>query len=103
MGARVMIPGEAVAAFCQRWNITELALFGSVLRPDFKPGSDIDVLVSFSESARYSLFDLIHMEEELKKIFGRAVDLVDRRAIERSRNYIRRQEILSSAERVYAA
>jgi predicted nucleotidyltransferase len=78
-------------------------LFGSVLRPDFKPGSDIDVLVSFSESARYSLFDLIHMEEELKKIFGRAVDLVDRRAIERSRNYIRRQEILSSAERVYAA
>jgi uncharacterized protein len=103
MGARVMIPGEAVTAFCQRWNITELALFGSVLRPDFKPGSDIDVLVSFSESARYSLFDLIHMEEELKKIFGRAVDLVDRRAIERSRNYIRRQEILSSAERVYAA
>jgi predicted nucleotidyltransferase len=98
-----MIPGEAVTAFCQRWNITELALFGSVLRPDFKPGSDIDVLVSFSESARYSLFDLIHMEEELKKIFGRAVDLVDRRAIERSRNYIRRQEILSSAERVYAA
>ena len=103
MGARVMIPGEAVTAFCQRWNITELALSGSVLRPDFKPGSDIDVLVSFSESARYSLFDLIHMEEELKKIFGRAVDLVDRRAIERSRNYIRRQEILSSAERVYAA
>jgi uncharacterized protein len=103
MGARVMIPGEAVTAFCQRWNITELALFGSVLRPDFKPDSDIDVLVSFSESARYSLFDLIHMEEELKKIFGRAVDLVDRRAIERSRNYIRRQEILSSAERVYAA
>jgi predicted nucleotidyltransferase len=74
-----------------------------VLRADFRHDSDIDVLVTFDESARHTLFDLVHMEEDLKKIFGRDVDLVSRRGIETSRNYIRRRAILDSAEAVYAA
>lgn len=103
MAARIPVPRETIAEFCQRWKITELALFGSVLRADFRPDSDIDVLVSFSEEVRYSLFDLVHMQEELREILGREVGLVERRAIERSQNYLRRKEILGSTECIYAA
>ena len=74
-----------------------------MLRTDFRHDSDVDVLVMFDESARHTLFDLVHMEEELKEIFGRDVDLVSRRGIETSRNYIRKKAILDSAETVYAA
>ncbi len=74
-----------------------------MLRGDFRPDSDIDVLVTFSEDAKHTLFDLVHMENELKEIFGRKVDIVSRRGIESSRNYIRKNDILSSAEVVYAA
>ncbi len=97
------IPKEKIAAFCQRWNITEFALFGSVLREDFGPESDIDVLVSFAPDARWSLLDHVEMQDELKIIFGRNVDLISKRGIERSRNPIRRKEILESAEVIYAA
>ncbi len=97
------IPKEKIAGFCQRWKITEFALFGSVLREDFSPESDIDVLVTFSSDARWTLLDHVEMQDELKTIFGRKVDLVSRRGIERSRNHIRRKEILESAEVVYAA
>ena len=90
MTARIAIPSDGIAAFCERWQVTELALFGSVLRDDFRPESDIDVLVAFREEARHSLFDMVHMEEELKALFGREVDLVSRRGIERSRNHLRR-------------
>ena len=96
------IPRKKIAAFCKKWNIRELALFGSVLSDDFGLDSDIDVLVAFSEDSRRTLFDLVHMETELKKIFGREVDIVSRRGIESSRNYIRRNAILNSAEAVYA-
>ena len=96
------IPREEIAAFCKKWNIRELALFGSVLSDDFGLDSDIDVLVAFSEDSRRTLFDLVHMETELKKIFGREVDIVSRRGIESSLNYIRRNAILNSAEAVYA-
>ncbi len=99
---RVDIPRERIAEFCKKWKIREFALFGSVLRDDFRPDSDIDVLVTFSEDAKHTLFDLVHMENELKEIFGREVDIVSRRGIESSRNYIRRNAILSSAEAVYA-
>ena len=99
---QLSIPTERLAEFCRRWSITELALFGSALREDFRPDSDVDVLVSFSEDAHHSLFDLVCMENELAVIFGRQVDLVERAAIERSRNYIRRKAILSSAEAIYA-
>lgn len=103
MTARIAIRSEELAAFCERWQITELALFGSVLRDDFGPDSDIDVLVGFAREARYSLFDLVDMEQELKAIFGREVDMVERADVERSENYIRRKAVLQSAETIYAA
>jgi len=96
------IEREALAGFCRKWQITELALFGSVLRDDFGPDSDIDVLVRFAPDARHSLFDLVRMEDELRDLFGREVDLVERGTIEASRNYLRRKAILGSAEAVYA-
>ncbi len=92
-----------IQAFCQRWEITEFALFGSVLRDDFRSDSDIDVLVTFAPAAHPTLFDLVRMENELKEIFQRDVDLVSRRGIEQSRNYLRRSEILASAQVIYAA
>ncbi len=101
--ANIAIPIDQIAAFCQRWQVVEFALFGSVLREDFGPESDIDVLVQFREGVRYTLFDLVAMTDELEAIFGRKVDLVDRRAVESSPNYIRRRHILTSAEVVYAA
>ncbi|MFP3868203.1 MAG: nucleotidyltransferase family protein [Desulfobacteraceae bacterium] len=97
------LPQDRIADFCQRWQITELALFGSALRDDFSPESDIDVLVTFAANARWSLFDLVTMEDELRAIVGRDVDLVERRAVEKSENYIRRRHILESAEPLYVA
>ncbi|MBW4621336.1 MAG: nucleotidyltransferase family protein [Cyanosarcina radialis HA8281-LM2] len=94
---------ERVKQFCDRWQITEFALFGSVLRDDFRPESDIDVLVTFSPEAHHTLLDLVRMENELKEIYQRDVDLVSRRGIEQSLNYLRRHEILSSAQVIYAA
>ncbi len=103
MSARIPIDHEKIIEFCRRWKITEFALFGSVLRDDFRPESDVDVLVTFAPETRYSLFDLVHMQDELKEIFGREVDLVERKAVERSENYIRRKHILRSVEPVYVA
>lgn len=97
------IPETKLAAFCERWNISELALFGSALRDDFRPNSDVDVLVSFAPQARITLFDMAQMQEELKDIFKRDVDLVSRRGLERSRNYLRRKQILSSAQVIHVA
>ena len=98
---RIAVPAERIAAFCRMWNITQFSLFGSVLREDFRPESDIDVLVTFSPEARSSVFDLIRMKGELEQLFGRNVDLVDRRVIEQSENYLRRRSILDSAEVLY--
>ena len=86
-----------------RWKVAEFSLFGSALREDFGPTSDVDVLVAFEPEARWTLVDLDRMEEELASLFGRPVDLVERRAVEQSDNYIRRRHILSSAEAVYVA
>lgn len=97
------IPKEEVAAFCRRWQVRELSFFGSVLRDDFGPESDVDVLVQFDEEAHHTLFDMVRMQEELQRILGRNVDLVSRRGIEASRNYLRRKAILASAEVVYGA
>ena len=94
---------EQITAFCQKWQITQFELFGSVLRDDFRPESDIDVLVTFAPGAGGTLYDLVHMENELKALFGRRVDLIQRPVIEKSENYIRRRNILSSTQRVYAA
>lgn len=97
------IPQDQIATFCQKWQIAELALFGSVLRPDFRPDSDIDVLVRFGPETRTTLFDMVRMQRELEAILGHRVDLVSRHAIEASRNAPRRTAILESAEVVYAA
>ena len=103
MSARIAFDQQKIAEFCQRWKITEFALFGSVLRDDFRPDSDVDVLVTFAPEADWSLFDHIDMQEELSGFIGRKVDLVSRRAIERSDNWIRRKAILNTAEPIYVA
>ena len=96
------IPLDRVEHFCNQWGISEFALFGSVLRHDFGPESDVDVLVSFEPGVRHGIFDVIQMEEELKDLFGRDVDLLTRRGVEMSENAVRRDEILNNAEVVYA-
>jgi predicted nucleotidyltransferase len=88
---------EKLRDFCRRWKITAFWLFGSVVRDDFGPQSDVDVMVRFADDAHWSLFDEVHMEDELVEIFGRDVDLLTRRAVERSRNPIRRDSILTNA------
>ena len=93
----------AITNFCKRWKIAELAVFGSALREDFGPDSDVDFLVTFQPDASWSLLDHAAMEEELAEILGRKVDLVTRRAVERSRNWLRRRAILESAQPYYAA
>ena len=93
----------ALREFCRKWQIQELAVFGSILREDFGPDSDVDFLVTFAPAAPWSLFDHIQMEEELEGILGRPVDMVTRRALEASENYLRREEILSTARVVHAA
>ncbi len=103
MNAKVAIPEESLREFCRRWRITELALFGSALREDFRDDSDIDLLVRFAPDAGTTLFDMVRMEDELSVMFGRDVDLVSRRGIEASRNSIRRRAILESAKVIYAA
>jgi predicted nucleotidyltransferase len=100
---QVAIPTDKISDFCRRWKVTELALFGSALRRDFSPESDVDVLVSFAPEARWSLFDLVTMESELQTILDRKVDLVERTAVEQADNYIRRRNILNNFEVIYAA
>jgi uncharacterized protein len=100
---KLEIPQGKIAEFCRKWKITEFALFGSVLRDDFRPDSDVDVLVKFAPDAHTSLFDHVEMQDELEVIFGRKVHLVSRRSIEQSHNPIRRQAILESAQVVYVA
>ena len=101
--ANLVLPMDALRTFCQRWGIRELALFGSVLRDDFDAASDVDVLVQFDDEVRRSLFDLVTMTDELEALFGRKVDLLTRKGVEESPNYIRRKAILDSAQVIYAA
>ena len=99
----VTVPDEQIEAFCHRWKITELSLFGSGLRDDFSAESDLDLLVDFAADARWSLLDLAQMELDLEDLFGRKVDLVTREAVVQSHNWIRRHAILTSARVLYAA
>jgi hypothetical protein len=98
----IEIPKAQLEAFCQKWQIRKLELFGSVLRDDFGRESDVDVLATFSPDASLSLFDLVEAELELEEIFRRPVDLLDRASVERSDNWIRRRRILESARTIYA-
>ena len=103
LNPRVSIPKRRLVTFCRGHGIKRLAIFGSALRPDFGSHSDIDVLVEFDTQARRTLRDMARMQDELSRILRRRVDLVERTAVEASRNYIRRDAILRSAETVYAA
>jgi predicted nucleotidyltransferase len=94
-------PVREIADFCQRWKVLELALFGSALRADFNPASDIDLLVSFAPEADWSLLDHLQMQQELRALFGREVDLISRRALEHSPNWLRRREILGTAQVIF--
>ena len=99
--SHIEIPIECIAELCDRWQITEFALFGSVLRDDFRPDSDIDVLVSFAPTAQRGLTETLQIRDELEALFGRPVDLLVKAAIERSDNGLRRQNILNAARVVY--
>jgi len=103
MVRRIEISRERVEEFCRRNHIRSMAIFGSVLRDDFKPDSDVDVMVEFEAGKEPSLFGLVDMQESLSDILGQKVDLVERQSIERSENYIRRRHILQSLETIYVA
>ena len=94
---------EAILAqFCARWRICELALFGSILRDDFRADSDVDLLVTFADDAPWSLLDQVQMQQELQLLFSRPVDLISRRALEASPNWLRRDAILQSARVLFS-
>lgn len=93
------IPRKKISEFCRRWGVVEFSLFGSALRNDFRPDSDVDVLVTFSRQAQISLFDLVQMKLDLEKIFQRTVDIIEKDALE---NPFRKQEILRTAQVIYA-
>ncbi len=100
---RLGVSREQMIQFCQKWQIAELALFGSILRDDFRTHSDIDLLVSYQPSAKRGLFEKMTMQEELESLLNRKVDLVSKQAIIQSRNWLRRRNILDSAEVLYVA
>jgi len=97
------LPLDSIAGFCRRHHIRKLALFGSVLRDDFGPDSDVDVLVTFAEDEHWRLGDFGHMRDELDALLGRKVDLVERQAVEENPNWIIRKAILGSARRLNVA
>lgn len=98
---RLKVSPDQIAALCQQWQILELSLFGSILRDDFRPDSDVDVLVTFALDAKLSLLDLVELQHQFAALFGREVDLIERQTIEASPNWIRRKEILNSATTIY--
>jgi len=96
------LPMEEIIDFCHRWQICEFSLFGSVLRDDFHPDSDIDILVDFDPEAKRGLREALQMQDELESLFNRKVDLIPKAAIARSENWLRRNNILESAKTIYA-
>jgi len=100
---QIQLPQQALTAFCQKWKIKEMFFFGSVLREDFRPDSDIDIMVSFEDNATWGILELVRMKRELKTLLGHEVDLLTKKSIEQSHNWIRRQEILGTAQVVYVA
>ena len=96
----ISLPREKIVEFCQKWKIEQFYLFGSVLRDDFRVNSDVDVMVQFAVGARWG-FEIVEMKQELEKIFKRKVDLLTKKSIEQSDNWIRKQEILATAQLIY--
>jgi predicted nucleotidyltransferase len=100
VNGNIDIPMDRIEEFCRRWKIREFSLFGSVLREDFGPDSDVDVLVSFEPDAEWDLFHLVDMRDELMALFGRDVDLVEKEGL---RNPFRRRTILDTRKVIYHA
>ena len=100
---QIEVPMERIEAFCGKWKVRRMWLFGSVLRGDFGPESDVDVMVEFAPEARWSLLDLVGAEQELGAVLGRSVDLIERQCVEQSTNRIRRRHILENARTLYVA
>ena len=98
---RLGLSSQEVASFCQRWRITKLALFGSILRDDFRANSDIDLLLTFAPDARQGLLTLAKIKHELESQLNRPVDLAPEASIQTSDNWIRQREILSTAQTIY--
>lgn len=94
-----IIPRKEITRFCQKWNVVEFALFGSILREDYSADSDVDVLITFADPKQPSLFDLAQMQMELQEAFGRSVDLVEKNSII---NPYRKDDILENSRVVYA-
>jgi predicted nucleotidyltransferase len=103
MNPEIEIPRDEIEAFCGKWGVAELSLFGSALRKDFRPESDIDLLVRFDPGKEYGLLTFARMREELETIFGRPVDLVAEKAVERSENQIKRRHILATKVVIHAS
>jgi predicted nucleotidyltransferase len=100
MPHNIDIPAAKIEEFCRKWRIVEFAVFGSILRDDFGPDSDVDIVVELAKDAPWSLFEWVDMIDELKGIFGREVDLVEKTAIT---NPFRRKAILGNCRVLYAA
>ena len=97
---QLQVDQDALAGFCGKWGIGELSVFGSVLRDDFGPNSDIDVLIDLLPASACSLWDMPEMADELATLFGRKADLVFKGGL---RNPFLRREILGSRQVLYAA
>lgn len=100
---RVDLPMDQLAEFCRRWSIMRLEIFGSALGGDFRPDSDVDLIATYGPDGRWSLLDRVRMKHELEDLLGREVDLLNRRALEKSRRNGRAAAILAQAELLYAA
>ncbi|MGD0077077.1 MAG: nucleotidyltransferase domain-containing protein [Sedimentisphaerales bacterium] len=103
MNSHIAVPKEKIDAFCQQHHVCELGLFGTVLHDDFRANSGIGVLVGFKQEHKPEVTKLGEMQDELTKIFGQNVELVERQAVEKSQNYIRRRHILKAVEPIFTA
>ena len=97
--SKISYPKESLERFCRRYQVRRLALFGSVIRDDFRPDSDVDVLISFNPEAKVSFMTLGKMKRELSLIFRRSVDLVPQEGLKPAI----RDDVLASAQEIYAA
>ncbi|HUT97468.1 MAG TPA: nucleotidyltransferase domain-containing protein [bacterium] len=95
------VPEEELRRLCGRWGIRELSLFGSVLRGESGPESDVDLLVEFEDNIPITLLDFVNIRYELVRLFNRKVDLISKRGLLNSGNAMRREEILNTARTIY--
>jgi predicted nucleotidyltransferase len=99
---KIPLPLQRIAAFCRRWDIARLEVFGSALRDDFRTDSDVDLVATYAPQAQWSLLDRVRMKLELETMLGRPVDLLNRRALEKARTHARAAAILAQAQPLYA-